>query len=224
MKKRLDRRPLLRRLAGRVCVLGGLAVIEAVLLAGPASSIHAPAHPIIDQGLNPSEEQAFARALPDLLANPNVDMVLTLRQSPSPVNGCNEIGIVYWAYSARGTICFSRQVAGSGWSFNVQVVSGVNPVAAQDATALSTLAAERAASTNSVNNPEFRNLVDSGQITYPYVYDAWWRSSIPRGRAISRSCPAIPAIGEAEARTGIRALCSLGPPCCSPAAALGGRP
>jgi len=171
MRKRFGKPPFLKGLASRLWLLVGLAVVEAVLLASPVSSIHAPGDPIVDQGLNASEEQAFARALPDLLANQNVDMVLTLRESPAPINGCNETGIVYWAYSARGTICFSRQAAGSGWSFSVQTVSGVNPLAAQDATALSTLAAERAASTNSVNDPEFRNLVDSGQVTYPYAYE-----------------------------------------------------
>lgn len=152
--------------------LGGLlalALLTAIPV--PVSGLHRPGHPRADQGLNASEEQAFARVLPDLLANDDVDVVFTLRRSRRPRGGCPLAGSVYWGYAARGTICFTRERAGAGWTFDVEVVEGVNPLARRSSTALATLAQERAASSRVVEDPEARNLVDAGAITYPFAYE-----------------------------------------------------
>lgn len=146
-------------------------------LAQPVPALHQPTHPQVDQGLSdPGEEQVFARALELLLQEgqrDNLDTVFTLRQQPTPRGGCNLTGSVYWAYARRGTICFTRQVAGEGWTFDVQTVSGVNPLIAQSSTALSTLKEERAASSGSEGQPpdNFRNLVDDSAVTYPFAYE-----------------------------------------------------
>lgn len=144
--------------------------------AQPVPALHEPAHPQADQGLtDPGEEQVFARALQLLLQESqkdNVDTIFTVRQQPEPRGGCTLTGTVYWGYARRGTICFTRQVAGEVWSFDVQVVEGVNPLAAQSHTALATLAEERAASSQSEGEgDDFRNLVDDSAVTYPFAYE-----------------------------------------------------
>ncbi|HYN36433.1 MAG TPA: hypothetical protein VEV82_05605 [Actinomycetota bacterium] len=151
-----------------VCLL---AISNALVL--PAEANHQPSHPVADQGLTDAgEEQAFAEALPLLLNNPDVDGVLTMRQSTEPREGCTRTGSVYWVYSSRGVICFLRAPQGSGWIFDVQLISGENPFAAMDHTALATLAEERAASSTFVDDPpNDRNLVDADEQTYPFVYE-----------------------------------------------------
>lgn len=147
-----------------------------VTVAQPVPALHEASHAQADQGLSdPGEEQAFARALQVLLQESqqrNVDTVFTFRQQPEPRGGCPLTGTVYWAYARRGTICFTRHVAGEGWTFDVRVVEGVNPLGAQSHTALATLREERAASSASEGaDDDFRNLVDDGAVTYPFAYE-----------------------------------------------------
>ena len=156
-------------------LLGMLALLLGT--AQPVPALHEPAHPQADQGLtDPGEEHAFARALQLFLGEDqaqNVDTVFTVRQQTAPRGGCPLTGTVYWGYARRGTICFTRQVAGEGWTFDVHVVSGVNPLAAQSHTALATLHEERAASSRSEGVPseDFRNLIDDAAVTYPFPYE-----------------------------------------------------
>ena len=133
---------------------------------GPAGA----AARLVDQGLNASEEASFRTSLKVLLKDPNVDLVVTVRRSGSPLAGCGNTGQVYWVYSVRGTICFTRRPVGNAWRFAVQVVRGRNPIRKQSAWALATLAQERNAST-SVEDPEARNLIKPQAITYPYAYE-----------------------------------------------------
>jgi hypothetical protein len=145
-------------------------------LAPPVPALHQSEHPQQDQGLtDPGEEQVFARARELFLQEnqkDNVDMLLTVRPQSAPLGGCPLSGTVYWAYARRGTVCFTREVAGEGWSFDVRVVAGENPLAHQSHTTLETLAAERAASSRSEGaGDEFRNLVDDAAITYPFAYE-----------------------------------------------------
>jgi predicted AlkP superfamily pyrophosphatase or phosphodiesterase len=149
------------------------------LLLAPAPSIpalHETTHPQADQGLtDPGEEQAFARALQLLLQEDqrqNVDTIFTVRTQTAPRGGCPLTGTVYWGYARRGVICFTRHLAGTGWTFDVRVISGVDPLAAQSSTALSTLREERAASPSSEGEgDDFRNLIGDGAVTYPYAYE-----------------------------------------------------
>ncbi len=124
----------------------------------------------VDQGLNRSEERAFKESLKILLKNPDVDMVVTVRPGSKARMGCKKAGDVYWIYSARGTVCFTRAPKGAGWGFSVQVIKGKNPVREQSATVLWTLAQERAAGTPT-DEPEPRVLIDAKKVTYPYVYE-----------------------------------------------------
>lgn len=141
------------------------------LVAQPASDVAiAAAAPLVDQGLNVTEEAAFRKSLRVLLKDPNTDLVITVRRSSKPRAGCRRTGQVYWVYSKRGTICFTRRVSGRAWAFDVQVVSGRNPIRKQNAFALATLEAERRASTL-VEDPERRNLIKKRAITYPYAYE-----------------------------------------------------
>ncbi len=130
----------------------------------------AKASVLVDQGLNASEEPAFRKALKLLKTDPNVDSIITVRQSAKPLQGCRKTGTVYWVYAARGTICFTRKPKGAGWRFSVQVVKGKNPLRKQDPTALSTLEEERKASTF-VEDPTPRNIIASNKVTYPYAYE-----------------------------------------------------
>ena len=153
-----------------------LAVGLLVALTGPAQGAHAPGHPNADQGLTDAgEEQAFARARELLLQEsqaPNVDTIFTVREQPAPRGGCPLTGRVYWGYARRGTICFTRQPAGEGWSFDVRVVEGVNPIAAQDRGTLHTLDEERgAAFATEGTGGDFRALVGDQAITYPFAYE-----------------------------------------------------
>jgi hypothetical protein len=138
----------------------------ASLIAGTVPTVPArrprvgTAAPLVDQGLNPSEEAPFATALKVLLKDRNTDMVVTVRKSRAPRGGCKKRGTVYWVYSKRGTICFTRRNSGAAWRFSVQVVRGRNPIRKQSATALATLAAERAAS-SFTDETEPRNLIKS---------------------------------------------------------------
>ena len=129
-----------------------------------------PTSGFVDQGLNASEEPAFKRALKVLMKDGFMDLVITVRQKQKPRAGCRKRGTVYWVYSRRGTICFTRKARGSGWRFSVQVVKGKNPVRKQSPWALSTLDAERRASTFT-SEDEKRNLIARKKITYPYIYE-----------------------------------------------------
>ena len=146
------------------------ALLLAGLPAGPVLGNHQGGHPVGDQGLNKGEEKVFAKALPILLENPDVDLVVTLRTKQKPRSGCLGTGDVYWVYSARGTICFTRAPSGRAWEFDVQILNGKNPIRAQSATALATLAAERQASTIT-DETEPRNLIKASAVTYPYAYE-----------------------------------------------------
>lgn len=152
-----------------------LAALAAVGLfaaaAGPALGLHAPRHPPADQGLNVSEERAFAKSLRLLLKNEDVDMVVTVRRSSSPADGCDRTGLVYWVYAERGTICFTRRPAGRAWDYDVDLIEGRNPVAGRSPTALATLAKERRASSTTLTDTDPRNLVDAEAVTYPYAYE-----------------------------------------------------
>ena len=134
---------------------------------------HETAHPIADQGLSDSgEEQAFAKALPLLMGNDNVDAVVTMRESTEPRDECTLTGTVYWVYSTRGDICFTRAPDGEGWTFDDQVLNGINPIGDMDHTALATRAEERAASTTFLEEvPYQRNLVGADAVTYPFAYE-----------------------------------------------------
>ena len=155
-----------KRVFAALLALGMLAATTS-----PATGLHAPSHRRVDQGLNASEERAFAKSLRLLLDNRDVDMVVTLRRSASPTGGCKLTGLVYWVYSPRGTICFTRHRQGRAWDFTVRLVAGENPVARRDPTALATLEKERAASTRFVEDPDLRNFVDADAMTYPYAYE-----------------------------------------------------
>ena len=162
--------PARRRRAFAVAIL----VLAATLSpAPPAPALHEPAHPTIDQGLNDAgEEQAFDESLPLLMSNSNVDAVLTMRQTTAPVDGCTQTGLVYFVYSTRGDTCFTRTPAGEGWTFDDQVIDGVNPIGDMDNTALATLEEERAASSTFLEDaPYQRNLVDADEQTYPFAYE-----------------------------------------------------
>lgn len=148
-----------------------IGLVAATFAAQPAPEVAlAASAPLVDQGLNASEEAAFAKSLRLLLKDPNTDLVITVRRSSKPRAGCRRTGQVYWVYSKRGTICFTRRLAGRGWRFSVQVVRGRNPIRRQSAFALATLEAERRASTF-VEDPERRNLIKRQAITYPYAYE-----------------------------------------------------
>jgi predicted AlkP superfamily pyrophosphatase or phosphodiesterase len=172
-----DREANVRRMTAKPRILAALAAVGLLLaLAQPVPALHTATHPQIDQGLtDPGEEQAFARALQLLLQEDqqqNVDTIFTVRNQSEPRGGCPHTGTVYWGYARRGTICFTRQVAGEGWSFDVRVLDGVNPLAAQSRTALATLHEERSASSTSEGEgDEFRNLVDDVAVTYPHAYE-----------------------------------------------------
>lgn len=155
-----------KRAVAAVAAVGLLAVT-----AGSAVGLHAPGHPEADQGLNASEEKAFARSLRLLLKNRDVDMVVTVRRSSAPAGGCDRTGLVYWVYAERGTICFTRRRAGRAWDYNVDLIKGRNPVADRSPTALATLAKERRASSTTLTDPDLRNLVDAEAVTYPYAYE-----------------------------------------------------
>ena len=152
-------------------------VVVAVLMSGFAIEPRAEAQDtpeptplFVDQGLNASEEPAFKKALKVLRNDEFADMVVTVRQKQKPRAGCKRRGTVYWVYARRGTICFTRIPKGAGWRFKVQVVKGRNPVKKQSAWALPTLAAERKASVI-VEDPDRRNLIKAGRVTYPYIYE-----------------------------------------------------
>ena len=152
------------------------AAVLVIQIAEPVPALHAPAHAQQDQGLSdPGEEQAFSRALELLLQESqaqNVDTVFTMREQAAPRGGCPLIGTVYWGYARRGTICFTRQISGEGWTFDVRVLSGVNPLENQSNTSLATLAEQRAASGASEGEgDDFRNLVDDSAIDYPFAYE-----------------------------------------------------
>ncbi len=157
----------------RAAGLRVLMVSALVLTLMPTTSVlgnHEPKHPVTDQGLNKGEEKVFAKALKLLLANPDVDLVVTLRTKQKKRAGCRRTGDVYWVYSARGTICFTRKAKGRAWKFKVQVVEGRNPIRKQSAKALATLGDERAASTMT-EDEEPRNLISASAVTYPYAYE-----------------------------------------------------
>ncbi|HYI43858.1 MAG TPA: alkaline phosphatase family protein, partial [Actinomycetota bacterium] len=138
--------------------------------AGYQAQAQGPTKTLVDQGLNPSEEAPFRKSLKTLLKDRDTDMVITVRRSKGARGGCRKSGLVYWVYSARGTICFTRKPKGPRWAYKVQVVRGKNPIRRQSATALATLAAEREASTF-LEDPERRNLIKGSKVTYPYAYE-----------------------------------------------------
>jgi predicted AlkP superfamily pyrophosphatase or phosphodiesterase len=156
-----------------VWVAGALLAVGVVVPAPEAAGNHEPGHPVQDQGLtDPGEEQVFSDALPQLLDNPNVDTVITMRDGSDPREGCSLSGRVYWAYSERGTICFAAHPVGAGWDFDVQLLAGENPFKKTSHTALATLEEELAASGEFVGDPpNRRNLVSASNVTYPFVYE-----------------------------------------------------
>lgn len=161
------------RLRGLAVTLLAACVVAAGLIPAPrpvAAQESAAEPKFVDQGLNASEEQAFRRALKVLMKDRFMDLVVTVRRGQKPRAGCNKSGTVYWVYARRGTICFTRTPRGGGWRYRVQVVKGKNPVRKQSPWALSTLKAERRASTFT-SEDEKRNLIKSSRITYPYIYE-----------------------------------------------------
>lgn len=163
---------MLARLRPLVAISLLLTIVATAMVEEPvrAVSVAARQRPFVDQGLNASEEPAFKRALKVLMKDRFMDLVVTVRPNSRSRGGCEKTGNVYWVYSRRGTICFTRAAQGPGWRFDVQVVSGRNPVRKQSAWALPTLRAERRASTF-VEDSEKRNLIRAKRITYPYVYE-----------------------------------------------------
>lgn len=152
-------------------VAGLVLVMGLVVEPGPSAQAQdAPPKVFVDQGLNRSEEPAFKRALKTLMNDRFMDLVITVRQKQRPRAGCKKRGTVYWVYSRRGTICFTRRARGSGWRFSIQVVRGRNPIRKQSAWILPTLKQERAASSFTEDEVK-RNLIKRRRITYPYIYE-----------------------------------------------------
>lgn len=136
------------RLRSRRVARTGLVAL--VLLAVQGTVIGAPPPRAPDQGLNANEIETAAAVVKLLTgrdlatgalvapetpawADEAVDMVVTLRDG------------AYWVYAKRGAIRFTRTPSGEGWTYAVQVLQGVNPVAEQDRAALATLEEEFAA-------------------------------------------------------------------------------
>ena len=149
-------------------ILVALSMLALVPIEGVAT--HKQGHRRRDQGLNRSEERAFKKSLRALMKNDDVDMVITMRRYPR--GKCSFRRPVYWVYSRRGSICFTRDTAGRRWRFEVERLQGRNPLKRQSHTALPTYEKERAASPRSVDDTgEQRNLVGRRHVTYPYAYE-----------------------------------------------------
>ncbi|MCL4232911.1 MAG: alkaline phosphatase family protein [Deltaproteobacteria bacterium] len=78
--------------------------------------------PQFDQGINPSEEQVYLRALDALMADPSVDFAAT------------RIDDLYEILAARGSVWFRRVPTHRGYDYEIADIDGENPIANQDPT------------------------------------------------------------------------------------------
>lgn len=118
------------------------------------------------QGLDSHQEESGNAAIMALLRSDEgrlaTDLVLTCRVGADG-------STVYEAWGERGMVAWVRKYAERGYAYDVVEVCGENPLARQDAAALSTLAEELAAA----GNPDDvqQAFIEPVQITYPYAYE-----------------------------------------------------
>lgn len=118
------------------------------------------------QGLDPNQHESGARAirllLTDPVVGPQTDWVATYRDG------------AYEVWAARGMARFQRFLSpGGGYDYRIVEQIGVNPVAAQDPRAISTIEEELAAaraSGHATDDPG-RAYVEPQHLTYPLAYE-----------------------------------------------------
>lgn len=95
--------------------------------------------PLVDQGIQSNEEEAYENALAVLVDNEYVDFVAT------------RIDDVYEVHAARGSVYFRREQTNNGYEYIIDAVEGTNPIERQDPYYLPTLEEEFAVGSNPNN-------------------------------------------------------------------------
>jgi hypothetical protein len=117
------------------------------------------------QGLDRNQEESGNRAILALLRDApvadQVDLVITCRDS------------AYEVWAARGMVRFERRIGDRGPEFAVLEQIGVNPIAGQHHTAVSTCDEELAAAAASGHPTQDVNraFIEPEQLTYPHAYE-----------------------------------------------------
>ncbi len=136
------------------------------------------------QGLDTKQEESGNRAIVALLTDPvrgpQTDLVMTYRESPSPLSrpagegpGVRDQG-AYEVWSKRGMVRFVRFfLPEGGYGYRVIEQVGEDPIADQDPTALSTKAEELEASARSgfSGSDQARAFIEPEQLSYPLAYE-----------------------------------------------------
>ena len=95
--------------------------------------------PLVDQGIQSNEEEAYENALAVLVDNEYVDFVAT------------RIDDVYEVHAARGSVYFRREQTNNGYEYAIDAVEGTNPIERQDPYYLPSLEEEFAVGSNPNN-------------------------------------------------------------------------
>ncbi len=125
--------------------------------------------PLIDQGIQAEEIEAYERARDALIADPHVDFVATRR------------GDDYEVTAARGSVVFHRERTNRGYEYVVDYVEGDNPILNQEPYWFSSLLEELGAGANPNNvsipkqgykkgDPRL-SFIEPEDDAYPYGYE-----------------------------------------------------
>jgi phosphonoacetate hydrolase len=132
------------------------------------------------QGLDHHQEESGNRAIIALLTDPvrgeQTDLVMTYRRDATPQTSepRNQEAGAYEVWAKRGMVRFARSYAPEGgYSYRILEQLGKNPIADQDPTRVSTMAAELEAAAKSgfSGTDPAKALIEPEQLSYPLAYE-----------------------------------------------------